>query len=197
MKLYLLRHGATAGNLARRYIGRTDEPLCPEGESRIRAAGCFPHVQTVYVSPLCRAIQTSELLFPNARQIWVDGFREMDFGLFEGRTADEMADDPLYRAWVDGLCLDVCPGGEGREAFDARTIAGYKDILKSADKDAPLIIVAHGGTIMSLMSAYARPSRDYWQWQAPLGGGYMGIVSADGCIAAYQKIDQLGGIHIG
>ena len=30
--LVLIRHGKTAGNLQKRYIGRTDEPLCPEGK---------------------------------------------------------------------------------------------------------------------------------------------------------------------
>ena len=30
-EIILIRHGATAGNLERRYIGRTDEPLCEQG----------------------------------------------------------------------------------------------------------------------------------------------------------------------
>ena len=30
-QLILIRHGATAGNLEKRYIGRTDEALCPLG----------------------------------------------------------------------------------------------------------------------------------------------------------------------
>lgn len=35
MKLIFIRHGKTAGNLERRYIGRTDEPLCDEGIAEI------------------------------------------------------------------------------------------------------------------------------------------------------------------
>ena len=31
VELTLIRHGATASNLERRYLGRTDEPLCTEG----------------------------------------------------------------------------------------------------------------------------------------------------------------------
>ena len=31
IQLYLIRHSMTAGNLKKRYIGRTDESLCPEG----------------------------------------------------------------------------------------------------------------------------------------------------------------------
>ena len=31
MTVYLIRHGMNAGNREKRYIGRTDEPLCSEG----------------------------------------------------------------------------------------------------------------------------------------------------------------------
>ena len=33
-----MRHAATAGNLLRRYIGTTDEPLSPEGRAAAEAA---------------------------------------------------------------------------------------------------------------------------------------------------------------
>ena len=31
MEIMLIRHAMTAGNLQRRYVGSTDEGLCPEG----------------------------------------------------------------------------------------------------------------------------------------------------------------------
>ena len=37
-RLYLVRHGITAGNLQRRYVGGgTDEPLCEQGLTQLRA----------------------------------------------------------------------------------------------------------------------------------------------------------------
>ena len=37
-RLYLVRHGITAGNLQRRYVGGgTDEPLCEQGLAQLRA----------------------------------------------------------------------------------------------------------------------------------------------------------------
>ena len=36
MIIYFIRHGATAGNLEKRYIGRTDEELCTEGIERLK-----------------------------------------------------------------------------------------------------------------------------------------------------------------
>ena len=36
MKLIMIRHGQTQGNMEGRYLGRTDEPLCPEGAGYIK-----------------------------------------------------------------------------------------------------------------------------------------------------------------
>ena len=37
MKINLIRHGQTAGNLESRYIGTTDEPLCSAGMEALRS----------------------------------------------------------------------------------------------------------------------------------------------------------------
>lgn len=45
MKIVLIRHGATKGNLEKRYIGRTDEDLCGEGIKKLKEdtyAGIYP-----------------------------------------------------------------------------------------------------------------------------------------------------------
>ena len=96
MLIVLLRHGETAYNAQRRYQGVTDVPLSPEGRARLRKADFEP--ETVYVTPLMRTAQTAEALFPHAKQIVVPELREMDFGGFEGRTYDEMKNDPAYCA---------------------------------------------------------------------------------------------------
>lgn len=106
-RVYLIRHGLTEGNRLRRYIGRTDEPLCAAGRAALSAAP-LKGIETVYVSPLLRARETAAILFPHARQIVVDDLREMDFGAFENRSADDMKNDAAYRAWVDGLCEGDC-----------------------------------------------------------------------------------------
>ena len=56
IELLFIRHGATAGNLQRRYIGRTDEPLCPAGLDQAEALGAL-HLQAdrLIVSQIGRA----------------------------------------------------------------------------------------------------------------------------------------------
>ena len=88
MLIVLLRHGQTAYNEQRRYQGAADVPLSPAGRAALKKADF--ETETVYVTPLCRTEQTARILFPHARQIVVPALREMDFGVFEGRTYDEM-----------------------------------------------------------------------------------------------------------
>ena len=115
MTVFLLRHGQTRGNLERRYIGSTDEPLCPQGREALAGVRA-PEADRVYVSPMARCGETAALLYPGVAQEVVPGFRETDFGSFEGHTYEELKDDPAYRAWLDGAGAAAPPGGEGREA---------------------------------------------------------------------------------
>lgn len=160
MTVYLIRHGKTQGNILRRYIGRTDEPLCPQGMAE--AAGRNLHVKTVFVSPLLRTRQTADILFPNARQEIVPALGEMDFGIFENRSADDMAGDPAYRAWVDGGCLGKCPGGESMEEFSHRVCGGFARAMAHQPEDA--VFVVHGGTIMSILARFGRPQRPHFDY---------------------------------
>ena len=157
MRAVLIRHGATAGNEQRRYVGkRTDEPLCELGALQCRRAGAWIDVTKVYSSPLVRARQTASLLFPRAEVVPVAGLEEFDFGVFEGRTADQMKDDPAYRAWVDDNCEGTCPGGESRDDFTRRTKRALAGVLRAAHEagEEQVVVVAHGGTIMAALDGY-------------------------------------------
>ena len=173
MRIYLLRHGETRYNAEKRYLGRTDIPLSPKGREELDRADFSP--ETVYVSPLRRTAETAEILFPEARLIPVPDLREMDFGIFEGRTYLDMADLSAYREWVDGGCLGQIPGGEGKADFCERVCAAFAALADRAAENGenPLVIVAHGGTQMAVMERYALPRRDYFGWLGPYGGGYV------------------------
>ena len=171
MQVRLIRHGTTAGNAARRYVGRSDEPLCPEGRAAAERHEKDLQLDRVFVSPLKRARETASILFPNAEQIVVNGLMEMDFGDFEGRTADEMEHDPAYRAWVDDLCRGACPNGESQAAFHARVGAAFAETMQTVRADATFVV--HGGVIMSILWQFAEPKKDFYEWFAPNLGGYL------------------------
>ena len=171
MKICLIRHGETALQPEKRYQGTTDAPLSPEGALRLIRTD--PSIHKVYVTPLCRTRQTASILFPEAEQIVIPDLREMDFGAFEGRNYLEMEHDEDYRAWVDGMCLGRCPGGESKAEYCDRVCAAFAGLLDQASGLEPVVIVAHGGTQMAVLERFCRTKRDYWQWQLPSGHGYL------------------------
>ena len=173
MLIYLLRHGATACNAERRYQGNTEIPLSPAGRAALQKADFSP--DSLFVSPLSRAVETAAILFPGVRQTSVSALREMDFGVFEGRNFREMECDGAYRAWVDGGCTGRCPGGESRDEFSSRVCGAFAALVDGglASGAAHLAIVAHGGTQMAAMERFALPRRAYFDWKAPCGGGFV------------------------
>ena len=201
MRLVILRHAQTAGNLGRCYIGGdTDEPLCAEGIACARAkapelARELAHAgaaqpPSVWVSPLARASQTADLLFPGIGQVCLDGLREMRFGAFEGKTADELGGDERYRSWVEGMCEGACPQGESRAAFSERSCDAVRSALSQATElgAETCCVVAHGGTVMAAMEAFARPARSYFSWHVACCCGYLAELGTDGMLRVMSEL---------
>lgn len=162
-ELILIRHGATAGNMERRYIGRTDEPLCEAGIAQARALAqerFAPDV--VVVSPALRARQTAQLIFPELPVTAAPGLRETDFGDFENKTAAELSGDPAYQAWVNSQCQGPIPGGESVTGFKARVCTAFLEAVNALPEGCRAAFVVHGGCIMTILEAFARPARSFY-----------------------------------
>ena len=173
MKIYLIRHGLTEYNAQRRYQGRSDIPLSEAGREALQNSGKIPDI--VFVSPLRRARETASVLFPASKQFVLPDLTEMDFGIFEGRTADEMEADPVcgpaYRSWVAGMCTGRCPSGEDLAGFIERSVRGFLQAAELSHGAENMYIVAHGGTQMALMKALGPEKEKYYEWQTPAGCG--------------------------
>ncbi len=179
MEVVLIRHGMTNGNLEKRYIGgRTDEPLCTTGRERL-CHHSYPEVDAVIVSPMLRCIETASLIYPDYRVIEEEKFRECDFGAFEGFTAKELEQDPRYQEWINSMGTAAFPGGEDPEKFQQRCRTGFLEVLEFSRRLGfyKVAIICHGGTIMSVMSSFAKPKKDYFDFQVKNGEGY--VLSVD------------------
>lgn len=172
MRWILIRHGATQGNLEGRYIGcRTDEPLCLEGAEALKQKK-YPPVQRVYASPMKRCLETAEIIYPAVPVEIIPDFRECDFGLFEKKNYAELNGRADYQAWIDSGGTLPFPEGESRAEFTARCQAAFKALLKK-EPNRDCAIIAHGGTIMAIMEAYAQPPGKYYDFQVKNGHGYI------------------------
>ncbi len=171
MKIYLVRHGKTQANIEFRYLGSTDQALASAGRAELLIKqGTMPEVERVYVSPMLRARESAELLFPRQEAKVIEGLQECAFGEFEMRTYEELKDDPSYRNWIDLKGKSDIPGGESGMAFRQRTVEAFKRIIAEmeAAKVEVAAIVSHGGTIMTIMEAY---TTEYEFFRHKIGNG--------------------------
>jgi broad specificity phosphatase PhoE len=122
-RLALIRHAATEWTEQGRIQGRTDMPLSPRG--RDAAAGRrSPAIRSGaewFASPLARARETAQLMFPGAVAI-EPRLIEMDWGRWEGRRLESLrAEFGSEMAENEAKGLDFRPdGGESPRDVQAR-----------------------------------------------------------------------------
>ncbi|MCD7726348.1 MAG: bifunctional adenosylcobinamide kinase/adenosylcobinamide-phosphate guanylyltransferase [Clostridiales bacterium] len=199
VSLTLLRHGSTEGNLQKRYIGVTDEPLCSRGQADLkkrREAGAYPQAARVIASPMRRCLETAGLLYPEVTPEIYPEFRETDFGLFEGRTYEELLQEPglrpVYQEWLESGGTLPFPQGESMEQMKNRCGVGFERLLPTLASDA--VLIAHGGTIMSILHRYASPRREFYDYQCGNGEGYLCRVelTGDGRLHQMKTVGTIG-----
>lgn len=175
MKIYLIRHGKTEGNLKKRYIGTTDEPLCEQGMAELENKKKPPVPELLYVSPLLRCRMTAAILYPGVKQIIVPDFRECDFGEFENKNYQELSGNENYQKWIDSMGTLPFPQGERKEDFSHRCVnAFYQTVRIAKEQRASCIaMVVHGGTIMSILEQAALPAKTYYEFQVKNGCGFI------------------------
>ncbi|MBT2211121.1 bifunctional RNase H/acid phosphatase [Actinomadura sp. NEAU-AAG7] len=144
----LLRHGETPLSIERRFAGTVDTPLTPGGLAQARAAALAlkdRDLDGIVTSPLSRCRDTAaEVAAATGLDVRVeDGFRETDFGAWEGLTFAEARDrDP---AALDAWLADpdaAPPGGESFAAV-ARRVRTALDKLKVRYRHRPVLVVSH------------------------------------------------------
>ena len=178
MQVILVRHGKTTGNQKRLYIGRTDEPLCEEGIAQLRqnrqqGLYNFP-VDRLICSPMQRCLQTAALICPGQQPICDERLRETDFGIFEGKSYEQLKTLPAYQEWLASGGEAVIEQGESRAQMTDRCLKGFAHQLKLAEQDGCrcVLFVVHGGSIMAILERYALPQRPFYDFQVENGQGW-------------------------
>jgi broad specificity phosphatase PhoE len=155
-ELYLVRHGETEWNAARRIQGRTDIPLNDTGREQARQAAellARRRWQGVYTSPLGRAHETARIIADRlglAGVTDIDALVERDYGEAEGMGFDEI--EALYPEGVRA------PGQETREEVAARVVPALLELAERHPGER-LVIVSHGGAIRAVLQTAEPGSR--------------------------------------
>lgn len=148
--LVLVRHGETVWHADNRYAGGgSDIDLTPAGRKQADLLAGWVgarHFDAVVCSPVRRAVETAR---PSAVALGVqleivDELREVDFGVAEGRTVDELLDldpDMVHRFRRDPVA-HAFPGAESPESAARRGGSALRQIAREHAGDV-VLVVAH------------------------------------------------------
>ena len=149
-ELFVLRHGETEWNRARRWQGVLDSPLTEKGRAQavamgemLRSAGVTTTSHQILSSPQGRAMETARLALGEFGPAIVPEplLREISVGEWAGLTADEI--DTRWPGPEDETFLERYARAPGGETFD-QLWKRVGAVLSRLDR--PTVIVTHGIT---------------------------------------------------
>ena len=165
-RLTLIRHGLTTWNAEGRFQGHSDVPLAARGRAqaeRLREqAARLERVDVVVSSPSLRAVETAELALPGHRLLSDERLRELDFGVFEGRTFAQNEAHPAWSWWAADPYGRPAPRGESYRALQQRATA-WLDEAAERWPGADVVAVSHSGTIQMLLAHVLGVGRPRWR----------------------------------
>lgn len=190
-----------------RLFGATDIPLAPLGERQAHAAGLAlrgRRFDAVVTSPLSRARRSCEMVLQGMdatsayEPACLEGFREIDFGEWEGLTLAEIAErapEAQIRWRTEGASFTF-PGGESRQGFlkrvhDTVPLAFEQHFAAGA---TAILAVLHKGVIKAVMNHLLQVEFDEFQ-RAPVElGSIHRLAWADDRwhLVERNRIDHLG-----
>jgi len=154
----LLRHGQTPMSVQKRYAGLSDVPLTEVGVQQAAAAGkrlASAGLTAIVTSPLARAVRTAEeVAAATGAPVEADeGFRETDFGAWDGLTFAEVRErwPAELTAWLADPAV-APPGGESLTDVSARVDSALRRVLAGYE-GRTVLIVSHVTPIKTLVAA--------------------------------------------
>ncbi len=168
-RLYLIRHGQSAGNAEGRFGGHGPTPLSDLGRKQAEKTAevlAKEGITAIYSSDLIRAVQTAE---PLAKSLGLPihqsaAFRERHVGVLQGLTFDESKqrypDD--YYALINRNVNHVITDGESYRHLLRRITGELRNILRNHNRER-IAIFSHTGAIcyltLHLMGAIHRGTK--------------------------------------
>ena len=151
MKIYIIRHGQTTGDVEDRYGGDYDDHLTELGTRevndlapKIKDLG----IEVLFVSPRIRAQETANILKKTlgVEIKTIDGFRERNQnGILTGMKRSEAKEKYPELVELVKDRFNTIEGAEDYESFRKRIVDAFNEVTKSDYKT--VAVVTHGGPI--------------------------------------------------
>lgn len=172
MRLYLIRHGESYGNINGKIVSTTDFELTEKGLLQSRrmgrriCAGLEGKQISAYCSSLARSRQTLQEILQcigrkDVRITESSCLKEMDLGLLEGMSWTQRREKYPEIDLDQKLSFLKAPGGESYQDVKKRCQAFIDDYLAREDDARSILIVSHGITLRVLTNLLLnRPDED-------------------------------------
>lgn len=159
MKVVLIRHGQSEGNVAQEIQGQKDYPLSEKGVEQAHKAGKelkeTYNFDRIYSSDLQRAAKTAEIIasYFNITEItFTEKLSVFNFGSFQGRKSLELTEEE--KAYIN-TCWNNhtkrITGGETVEELSERVKEAFTEITNSNTEDSTILVVCHRRTLFCLL----------------------------------------------
>jgi len=176
-RIIAVRHGETAWNRDARIQGQLDVGLNDTGRWQARRVGealAGEKISAVYSSDLGRAHQTAQTIaeVTGVEVVPEEGLRERSFGLFEGKTFDE-----IHESWPDHAHnwrkripeWEPPEGGESLIQLRER-VTRTLQLLAARHPGEQIVVVAHGGVLDAIYRvATGQEVNSPRTWELPNG----------------------------
>ncbi len=186
MDIIMLRHGQTEDNI-KKIFSRDNTPLTQKGIDEILSAKDLLkdiNYEKLYYSPLNRTVQSLEYL--GLRGERADNIREIDFGIFTGRTFKEISD--IYpeetKAWVADSINYRIPQGESLVDVYGRISRFLEDLT---EKDQDVLLVCHD-CVIRLALCWIFDNLDYF-FRFKVDNASISIIAVDDDYKYIKKIN--------
>ena len=199
MKLYLLRHGETDWNKAKKIQGCTDIPLNDYGRELARKTGEGMRdisIDLVITSPLVRAKETAHLVMAgrDVKVIENPQIQEMNFGEYEGKPSDEEPTASILKAFFKNPGAYPPPEeGESIPQLLARTGEFLETIYQNQDlQNKNILISTHGAAMTGLVNNIKGQLEvnDFWKMGVPPNCAVT-IVSVENGVAVIEEENHI------
>lgn len=135
MKIFLIRHGETTGDLEDRYGGSYNDHLTDTGREQLKKtadAVADKGIEIIFHSPLFRAEESAQIISAKVGcpiKKW-NGLEERHYGVLTGLTKQEALEKypEAVEAHKDPMNTD--PDGESFVDFNNRVVSAFEEIRK-------------------------------------------------------------------
>ena len=158
MRILVVRHGESTGNLNRIFQGHGPFSLTDKGKIQAvlvakKIKDSFESINSIYSSDLVRAKETTEIIsniLAISKVTYDQRLREHDCGVLEGKVFSE----DLMTKYLDPGNKDPnyrIPEGESSNEMNERIKASFEEIVKKTDENRTIMILTHGGVLGRLL----------------------------------------------